>query len=131
MYDFDADRAKRHAEREKEFGDRPFKFGGEVFYVRPNVGYLAIKRVASLSEASTGQETFAAIEDSVLSMIEPRDNAVERFLSVTRNNEDPITFDDLVELQNWLIGAQTSLPPTQEQPSVSTPNATGENSTED
>lgn len=131
MRDFDEDRAKRHAERQAEFGEKPFKFGGEVFYVRANVGYLSIKRVAALSDASTGEETFSAIEDSVLSMIDPRDDAMTRFLAVTRNNEDPVTFDDLVELQNWLIGEQSGRPPTQPQPSAATQSETGPSSTGD
>lgn len=129
LYDFDAERAKRHAEREKEFGDKPFKFGGQEFHVRANVGYLGIKRVAALTETSSGGETFDAIELSVLSMIDPRDEAMERFKAVIENNDDPVTFDDLVDLQNWLIGEQTSRPPTQEQPSSATPTANGPAST--
>jgi len=131
MHDFDKDRAKRHEDREKEFGEKPFKFGGEMFYVRANVGYLGIKRVAALSEDSSGGETFDAIEASVFSMIDPRDDALERFKKVTAGNEDPVTFDDLVELQNWLIGEQTGRPPTQEEPSAPTQPTTGETSTED
>lgn len=142
MHDFNADRAKRHAEREAEFGQKPFQFGykpqiaeekaegkppePELFYVRANVGYLGIKRVASLSEESSGGETFEAIEASVISMIDPRDNALERLLAVTNNNDDPVTFDDLVELQNWLIEASSGRPPTQDQPSATTPPPTGE-----
>ena len=131
MYDFDQERAKRHAEREEEFGEKPFKFASEEFYVRANVGYLGIKRVAALSEASTGEETFEAIESAVFSMIDPRDDALGRFQRVVRNNEDPVTFDDLVSLQNWLLQEQTSRPPTPEQPSAPTPTATGPSSTED
>jgi hypothetical protein len=131
MYDFDAERAKRHAEREAAFGNKPFKFGGETFHVRANVGYLSIKRVASLSEASTGAETFDAIEESVLSMIDPRDNGLDRFIKVTRSNDDPVTFEDLVELQNWLIAEQSGRPPTLEESSVSTPTSSGTSSTED
>jgi len=145
MHDFNAERAKRHAEREAEFGSKPFTFGykpqsqedkeggkarePEQFYVRANVGYLSIKRVAALSEESTGGETFEAIESSVISMIDPKGDALERFLAITRSNDDPVTFDDLVELQNWLIQEQSGRPPTQEQPSATTPPPTGEPST--
>lgn len=125
MKDFDTARAERHQERQDEFGDKPFKFGGEIFHVRANVGYLAIKRVAALSDSSTGSETFEVIEDSVMSMIDPRDEAIERFLRVTRSLDDPITFDDLVELQNWLIQEQTSRPPSQQKRSSSTPERSG------
>lgn len=120
-YDFDAGRKKRHQEREAEFGEKPFKFAGEIFYVRANTGYEAIKRVAALSESSSGEETFEAIERSVFSMIDPRDDAIERFRRVVANDDDPVTFEDLVELQNWLIQEQTGRPPTQEQSSSPTP----------
>ncbi len=130
MHDLDVERAKRHAEREKEFGDKPFKFGGETFHVRANVGYIGIKRVASLSDETTGGETFEVIESSVISMIDPRDEAHERFNKVIYSNDDPITFDDLVDLQNWLIGEQTNRPPTPEPSSASTPPSTGKSSTE-
>lgn len=129
VHDFDAERRKRHEEREREFGDKPFTFGGQLFHVRANVGYLGIKRVAALTEDSTGGETFDAIEASVLSMIDPRDNAFERFHDVTTNLDDPITFDDLVELQNWLIGEQTGRPPTPEPASASGPTPIGLSST--
>ena len=130
MHDFDVDRAKRHAEREAEFGEKPFKFGGETFYVRPNVSYTTIKRVAALNENSSGQETFDAIEESVISMIDPRENAIKRFKKVARSLKDPITFEDLAQLQGWLIAEQTGRPPTQDESSSSTPSATGESSTE-
>lgn len=140
MYDFNAERNKRHLEREQEFGEKPFTFGsinGEpaVFYVRANVGYLGIKRVAALSENSTGGETFEAIELSVFSMIDPRDDALARFKAVIENNDDPVTFDDLVELQNWLLQEQTALPPTEPEPSSpssppSGPSLTAVSSTE-
>jgi hypothetical protein len=130
MHDFDVERAKRHAERAAEFGDKPFKFAGEVFHVRPNIGYLGIKRVAELTDASTGTETFDAIEASVISMLDPRDDAIGRFLAVSRNLDDPVTFEDLVELQNWLVEQSTNRPPTQEEPSASMPPQTGNGSTE-
>lgn len=140
MYDFNAERDKRHAEREKEFGDKPFTFGRikdkkgksvpAVFHVRANVGYLGVKRVAALTDASTGGETFEAIEASVFSMIDPKDGALERFQEVVSNNDDPVTFQDLVELQNWLLTEQTALPPTEQEPSSASSTQTGPHLTE-
>lgn len=157
MHDFNAGRAKRHEEREEAFGQKPFTFGytprardeegnllpseldetgnlkpkkAEVFFVRANVGYQGIKRVAALSASSSGEETFDAIETSVFSMIDPRDNALERFKGVTSNLEDPVTFDDLVELQGWLLEEQTNLPPTEPQPSAASSPTSGPSSTD-
>lgn len=146
VHDFNAARAKRHEERAASFGSKPFTFGfklrekdddgkpvgplePEEFYVRANVGYMGIKRVAALSEASTGDETFSAIEYSVFSMIDPRDDALDRFKQVVNNPDDPVTFDDLVELQTWLLTEQTSLPPTEPHPSAATPGQSGSGST--
>lgn len=147
VHDFNAGRAKRHEERAASFGSKPFEFGfkqrekdendqpvgplvAETFYVRANVGYMGIKRVAALSEASSGDETFSAIEYSVFSMIDPRDDALGRFQQVVNNADDPVTFDDLVELQTWLLTEQTSLPPTEPQPSAATPGQSGSTSTD-
>lgn len=113
MKNFDPDRNKRHQERDAEFGENPFQFGGEVFYVRANVRYPAIKRIAEITEASDGVEVFDAVEEAVTAMIDPRDDAHERFNRVCQSENDPITFEDLAELQNWLITEATQRPPTQ------------------
>jgi hypothetical protein len=130
MPDLDVARAKRHAEKEQEFGSKPFKFGGEVFYVRANVGYTGIKRVASLSENSSGGETFGAIESSIFTMIDPKDGSFERMQRVLANEDDPVTFEDLIDLQSFLIGETTNRPPTQDAPSAATPSLPGTSSTE-
>lgn len=129
MHDFDPDRAKRHAEREAEFGDKTFKFAGEVFHVRPVVRYPAIKRVAEITEATGGVEVFEAVENAVLAMIDPRDNAHERFQQVCASDVDPVTFEDLAELQSWLITEATSRPPTQEASSSTGQPEAGTSST--
>ena len=138
MPNFNESREKRHREREEQFGQRPFTFGrneaGEEqeFYVRPNVGYIGIKRVAEINENTGGDETFDAVEASVISMIDPGQDgeALKRFLEVTRNPKDPVTFDDLLELQAWLLKEQTNLPPTEQQSSVASPTPNGTASTE-
>jgi hypothetical protein len=147
MYDFNAERATRHAEHEKEFGEKPFTFGhiedeeGNLvpakFFVRANVGYLGVKRVAALSDATEAGETFGAIENAVFSMIDPEDGpngepggALARFKEVTASLRDPITFEDLVKLQNWLLVEQTNLPPTEPEPSSASSTQTGTPSTE-
>lgn len=147
MHDLNAVMADSHEKREREFGEKPFTFGykprekdeegnrigepeAEVFYVRPNYGYLGVKRVALITEESSGGETFEAIENLVFSLIDPRDNARERFEAVARNEEFPITFEDLAMLQNWLLQEHANLPPTESKPSVPTPGQSGSNSTE-
>lgn len=129
VHDFDNERNARHAARDAEFGEKPFKFGGEVFYVRANVSYPAIKKIAEITEATDGVEVFERVEEAVLAMIEPRDNAHERFMKVAESVEDPITFEDLAELQNWLISEATQRPPTQPDSSATGPSTAGTPST--
>jgi hypothetical protein len=129
MYDFDAERNARHAAREAEFGEKPFTFAGEIFYVRPNVRYPAIKRVAEITEATGGVEVFDAVEAAVLAMIDPRDDAHERFHRACESDDDPITFEDLTALNNWLIRESTSRPPTPPESSATGLSKTGIEST--
>ena len=129
IYNFDDERNARHVAREVEFGEKPFKFGGEVFYVRANVRYPAIKKIAEITEATDGVEVFNAVEEAVLAMIDPRDNAHNRFRKVCESDVDPITFEDLAELQNWLVREATSRPPTQPDSSATGPSAAGTTST--
>lgn len=154
VHDFNAERAKRHAEKELEFGSKPFEYGftprpkdeegtpigpvpenpqPEMFYVRANVGYQGIRRVSALTESSSGGQTFEAIEKYIYSMIDPRDDAHARLRAVLADEDlpnIPTTFDDLMDLQNWLIAEQTGRPPTQDVPSATSPEPTGPTSTE-
>ena len=84
---------------------KAFVFGDQTFYLI-RADPQAIKRVAELSGDSSGSETFEAIEAAVLSMIDPRDDALARFELVVNNNDDPVTFPDLVELFEWMLEAQ-------------------------
>lgn len=125
MHNFDPERNARHAARDAEFGEKPFQFGGEVFYVRANVRYPAIKRLAEITTNTDGVEVFDAVEEAVLAMIDPRDDAHERFGKVCDSQDDPVTFEDLAELQNWLVREATQRPPTEPDSSATTPSPRG------
>lgn len=129
VHDFDSERNARHAARDAEFGEKPFRFGGEVFYVRANVSYPAIKKIAEITEATDGVEVFERVEEAVMAMIDPRDGAHERFMKVAESVDDPITFEDLAELQNWLISEATQRPPTQPDSSATGQSTAGTLST--
>ena len=129
IHDFDPERNARHAAREAEFGEKPFRFGGEVFHVRANVRYPAIKRLAEITSATDGVEVFDAVEQAVLAMIDPRDNAHERFKALCASEDNPVTFEDLAELQNWLVQEATQRPPTEPASSATTPSVAGTTST--
>lgn len=126
MKNFDEARRARHAENAERFGEHPFEFAGETFYVRPNVDYDVIQSVAALTEETDGSRVISTVANAVISLIDPRDGAHERFHTARKNHELPVTFEDLMELLNWLIEEQTSRPPTQAESSSggSTENGT-------
>ena len=129
MHDFDKSQRARHAQNEIEFGERSFTFRGEVFYVRANVGYPAIKRMAEINENTEGTAVFERVEKAVLAMIDPRDKAYERFEKVIESADFPVTFEDLNELNTWLIQESTGRPPTQPESSVTGLQIAGTKST--
>ena len=114
--DFDAERHARRERREKEMGDRKFTLCGEEFYYRVDISYDLLSRIADQSELD-GVELIRSMEASIVEMLEPGQE--EHFLVVARNKEDPLTFADLDDLQNWLTGVQLGRPT--EVPSPSSP----------
>lgn len=117
MKDFDESARVRHKENAEKFGDHPFKFRGEVFYVRANVDYDVLASVAALTEETDGSKVVTTVANAVINLIDPRDDSHERFYKVRSEGDLPVTFDDLMELLNFLIEEQTGRPPTQAESS--------------
>jgi hypothetical protein len=110
--DFDESARLRHAENSDRFGEHPFVFRGEQFSVRANVDYDVLYSVAALTEQTDGSKVISTVENAVISLIDPENDAHERFRKVRHEHELPVTFEDLMELLNWLIEEQTQRPPT-------------------
>lgn len=128
MRDFDTERRKRHQERSAALGDRSFVFGGRVLQYRANAPYTVTQSIAALTETTDGSVVFDVLEKAVLDLIEHHDR--DHFLAAVRDEEFPVTFQDLLELANWLIERQAESPPTPPDSSVSTSETTGEISME-
>lgn len=77
-----------------------FLLGDQIFYLNPSCNLKKVRAVAK----SSGAEAFPAIEAAVISMINPRGNSHARFKKVADDPNNPITFDDLVEIFTWMIG---------------------------
>jgi hypothetical protein len=122
--DFDSKRHERHQERENALGDRSFTFGGHTMTYRANAPYNVTKKVAAITENTDGAEVFEALENAVLGLLtkESRD----LFRQACDNDDDPVTFEDLIELSNWLIERQVQRPPT---PPVSSAGLSATNGT--
>lgn len=130
MHDFDKAQLARHAQNAEAFGERTFGLRGETFHVRANVGYSAIKAMAEINENTEGTVVFERVENAVLAMIDPRNDAHARFIALCRQMDNPITFDDLNDINNWLIQETTQRPPTQQNSSPTGQQTPGTSSTE-
>ena len=127
--DFDEAARERHAENAARFGEHPFQFRGEVFFVRANVDYDILRSIAKLTEETDGSKVIDTIENAVVKLIDPKDDAHNRFRAVRQNDEMVVTYDDLTELLNWLIEEQTKRPPTQAESSSGGDSTNGTTST--
>lgn len=128
MHDFDETRRRRHEERIKELGDRSFTFGGKTMHFRANAPYAVTQSIAALTETTDGSAVFDTLEKAVVDLIDPDDR--DLFWEACRDDNFPVTFDDLLELANWLIERQTSRPPTPAESSAPSSPATGTTLTE-
>lgn len=129
MRDFDQERQELHEQREREVGERQFKFGGETFSYVANVPYDVLRRVSS-DEPLAGEDFINAIETLVLDMIEDDDGAHKRFLKLATRKKDPITFDDLQMLYRGLVELAFGRPTEASSSSGAGRETTGDTSTE-
>lgn len=129
MKDFDAERAELHKQREKEVGERQFKFGGETFSYIANVPYDVLRRVSS-DEPLAGENFINAIEGIVVDMIEDTNGAHEKFRAMASRKKDPITFDDLQMLYRGLVELTFGRPTEASSPSGDGRETTGDPLTE-
>lgn len=127
MKDFDQSRRERHEQRAVEMGDRTFRFCGRTLEFVANAPYTVTQKVAALTEETDGSRVFDTLEAAVLGLLEP--GSATDFREAVSDPSDPVTFDDLIELANWLIEAQVRRPPTPPSSSPDTSSTTGTLST--
>lgn len=129
MRDYDEERAKRHAERDKLLGDRQFKVGGEVFVYKANVSVDVLRRMTS-SDVLSGASYIDAIEQSCIDFIEDTDDAHDRFVALMKRTDDPITMEDLQAVFQGLVEDAFRRPTQASLPSGDGDAKTGLSSTE-
>lgn len=130
MRDFDSERHERHEQREKELGDRSFIIGGEHFTYRANARYRVLRDMASITSDTEGAVVIDTIEEAVLQLIEEDGDAHARFHALIERANDPITFEDLTALCNWLIEEQFARPTQAPSLSIAGRETTGTPSTD-
>lgn len=131
MKDFNESRAERRtSDPADRLEDRQFKLGDGVFTRLAHPPYQATKAMVEITENTAGLKVFSVVEDAVLAMIEPADR--DRFRQVVGDADDPISWEDLLEVAFWLVSeASGGRPTTRSQSSTDTSSGTGTGSTED
>lgn len=145
--DFETIHRERNERMQAEFGDHPFTLrGSTVFYVGRIIPYAVLKGVAGVNEGTTDGNAFEIMERAVLALLAGADitdedgktrhvgvkEAREEFLRIANDIDQkvPVTYLDLLDLQQWMIGEATRRPPTQASSSSDTPSSNGTSSTE-
>jgi hypothetical protein len=116
MKDFDTARHERRAELEAELGDRAFVLGGETFNFRAVTSYAVLSELSSEGREVTSREFIGIIEQTLAKMLEPGQE--ERLFTVLHSEEDPLTFQDLLDLVSWITEQQTERPTQASSPSM-------------
>lgn len=119
MKDFDT-RRKERAER-----DRGFTLGGESFVMKAGVRPEVLAAYEAIDVAATPEAKLAQMDGMVLDFLETEDGAAEeRWRKVRSIEENPVTLQDIQDVIEWMIEAQTGRPTGQPSASTDGPGAT-------
>lgn len=117
--------------REARIGrDRSFQIGGEPFVLRSGIRPEALEEYETMTSDTRGGEALRIIDDLIISMIEPDGDAEARWLNLRKQDEDPITMEDMGELVDWMISEMTGRPTTAPSPSPGGRASTVDSSTD-
>lgn len=135
MHDFDAPQRQTQTELLDE-GTGSFTLRGETFHIRRVVPFAVLRKITSITADSDNTDVYETFETSILSLLATEDDR-ERFLKVLYDttSEFPVTYQDVLDVNRWVIEEATSRPPTQpgsssESPSTNGTASTGTSSTE-
>lgn len=108
----------RQKKAEATRAQREFVLGGEPFTARASVRPEAFMEWDSLDMENTPPAVILQTADNtILTMIEKKDDAHNRYRAVREREDDAISLDDLVELIQWLVEFQSGTKEDGETPS--------------
>lgn len=120
MKDFDQERQYR-SDR-----DRDFKIAGQHFRARSSVRPEVLMPFSEIDGTTDGAEVLKVIDDLVLNMIEPNDDAHARWRQVRElEGDEAVSLGDLQDLAEWLSEVQMARPSERPGDSSSGPGTTG------
>ncbi len=126
------DTARRAREQETR-DERALVLGGETFYAKATVRPEVLARWNDITEDMPMDDILSITDETIIALLENVDDTPTRYRAVRQNEEDPIGFQDLLELAKWLVEVQTGRPIESPSDSSGSPGTTknGTGSTDD
>lgn len=130
MHDFDAAQHSRHQEVMDE-GGLTFTLRSETFTIRRVVPFAVLRQITSITSDSDAMKVYETFETAILALLHSQDDR-DRFLEVLYDttSDFPVTYQDVLEVNNWILQEASSRPPTQPPSSSESPSTNGTASTE-
>jgi hypothetical protein len=105
--------------------ERTFQIGGETFLARAKVRPEALAQWDGISGDMPALDILKASDETILALMDQRDNAHARYTALREREDDPLSLDDLVDLGQWLVEVVTGRPTEPLSGSTTSPSTPG------
>lgn len=128
--DFDIEQ-RRQQEETLSKGAPDFTLRGQKFHMRKVIPHASLKAIAGIRKGSSDDDVFSALENTIISLLASDDDR-KRFAVLLRDttSEFPVTMENLIDVQNWMIKEATGRPPTPPESSSDSSSTNGTSETE-
>lgn len=115
MKNFDTARAARGI---RPAAERTFVLGGETFVIRARVPANVMTQLDAISGGGVSPgEVLGIVSSVVTDMVEPPGGDTWEQLVARGGDDDPLTLADVIDVVQWLIENETSIPTLEPSPS--------------
>lgn len=129
--DFDPVQREEQQRLTDEFGEHTFTLRGETFRIRRIIPFAVLRKISSVRNETNDADVFEAFESAIISLL-ATDKDRERFkaLLADTTSDFPVTYQDILKVQNWVIQEASGRPPTQPSSSSGSASTNGHAGTE-
>ncbi len=126
MHDFDQSQREKQQRLTDDFGEHRFTLRGQEFAIRRIIPFAVLRKISGVRDETADADVYEAFETAVLSLLASDDDR-KRFLALLEDttSDFPVTYLDLLEVQNWIIREAAGRPPTRPASSSASPSGNG------
>lgn len=130
-HDFDAVQRERQQKLVEQFGDHQFTLRGETFKIRRIIPVAVLRSIVGIRADSPDHDAFETTYRAVMAMLASDDDRqrLDALLDDV-HSEFPVTYNDLLEVQWWIVAEASGRPPTQPASSSPSPSTNGTSATD-